>query len=555
MDEKYFERDCTHIKTSPFGIFTDQAGYYTKSVKLAVLPFACDDFTVTDSSGSVVFSGKTEHFGFDENSGDDVYTADLTLLETKGRYRVCAGGKTSAEFYISDAPYSVLLHDITKAFYFLRCGCGLDEEYAGVYKHGCCHDTMALLWDDNSVSLDVTGGWHDAGDYGRYVTAGACAAAHLLYAYKMFPVVFDKLTIDIPKSDMPDLLTEVRYELEWLLKMQREDGGVFHKVTTKRHAPFVMPEDDKEQLYVFSVSTMAAADFAAVCALASGVYEAFDKYFAKKLRTAAEKAGRFLDDHPEFIGFVNPEGCNTGSYGQWNDNSNRYWAYAELYALTGDNDYFEKMRSLGSKGFPLTALGYAETGGLGSLAYILSSQNKDDKFAEMLKNSFKEHAADLRQTADKCGYSAAMDKRSYHWGSNMTLLCNAMIFAIDDLINGDKDDLRYAEAQLHCLLGCNALGISYVTGCGEYRCNYPHLRPAFADGIEECIPGMVAGGPNRFPADPFAKEVIAEGTPPMKCYADDTASYSLNEITIYWNSPAVFLLGYICGRHANGDKK
>ena len=101
---------------------------------------------------------------------------------------------------------------------------------------------------------------------------------------------------------------------------------------------------------------------------------------------------------------------------------------------------------------------------------------------------------------------------------------------------------------LHYLLGANALGISYVTGVGEFRCNYPHLRPAFADRIEECIPGMVAGGPNRHLSDPFAKQIIPEGTAPMKCYADDTASYSLNEITIYWNSPAVFVLAYFCSR-------
>ena len=68
----------------------------------------------------------------------------------------------------------------------------------------------------------------------------------------------------------------------------------------------------------------------------------------------------------------------------------------------------------------------------------------------------------------------------------------------------------------------------------------------FADGIEKCIPGMVAGGPNGRPADPYAVEVIKPGTPPMKCYADDAASYSLNEITIYWNSPAVFVRGYLC---------
>ena len=141
-----------------------------------------------------------------------------------------------------------------------------------------------------------------------------------------------------------------------------------------------------------------------------------------------------------------------------------------------------------------------------------------------------------------------MEVWEYCWGSNMNVMKNGMLLAVNDLINGDRSSRKYAERQLHYLLGTNAPGISYVTGTGEFRCSHPHLRPAFADGIEECIPGMVSGGANRHPGDPFAKEVIPEGTPPMKCYADDAARYSLNEITIYWNSPAVFLTGYILDR-------
>ena len=133
----------------------------------------------------------------------------------------------------------------------------------------------------------------------------------------------------------------------------------------------------------------------------------------------------------------------------------------------------------------------------------------------------------------------------YCWGSNMQLLMNGMTFVLADLFEGGQRFASYAAAQVHYLLGVNALGISYVTGTGVYSCNNPHLRPAYADGIEECMPGMVSGGPNRHPADEDATILIPTGTPPMKCFADDVGCYSLNEITIYWNSPAVFLLAYL----------
>ncbi|SEK58147.1 glycoside hydrolase family 9 protein [Ruminococcus albus] len=545
MDKEYFDSSAAKIKYTPFGIFVDQAGYTPERRKIAVMPFEAEDFTVCDENGDTVFSGKTAYFGYDEDSGDTVRTADFSELKAEGIYRVHAGGRTSALFRIGGDVYDKLLYDTSKAYYYLRCGCELEPKYAGAYHHKPCHCSAASLYEDGSITLDVAGGWHDAGDYGRYVTAGAVAAAHLLYAYKLFPNAFDGLKLDIPDGGMPDILTEIRYELEWLLKMQREDGGVYHKVTTMQHAPFIMPEDDTVPLVVFPVSSMAVADFAAVTALASGIYKKFDKSFAEVLYKAAKKSVDWLEAHPEFIGFRNPEGCNTGGYYERDDNSNRYWAYAEMYALTGDTLYKDKISAQMRKNFSLTEFGYGEVGGLGSLAYLLAEHDSSDETADKLKNAFADHAEKLKKLSDKCGYGLALDRMGYHWGSNMVVMKNGMVFAVNYLLNGDEASKEYAANQLHYLMGKNALGISYVSGTGEFRVNELHLRPAFADGIDECIPGMVSGGPNKGLNDPFAQAAIPSDTPPMKCFADLAASYSLNEITIYWNSPAVFVLAFL----------
>lgn len=327
--------------------------------------------------------------------------------------------------------------------------------------------------------------------------------------------------------------------------MQRPDGAVYHKVTTALHAPFVMPEDDKEDLYIFHISTMAAADLAGVCALAGGIYRPYDADYADKLRKAALRAMDWLEANPDFIGFENPQGCNTGGYYERDAVSNTFWAYAELYSLTGEARYHKRMLEYSRKDFPLTAFGYGELGGLGALSYLLCERERDGDTVQRFKTAFLDKAAELRSYADSCGYGVAMGPRDYCWGSSMNVMKNGMILAVSHILCGDEKSRSYAEAQLHYLLGTNALGISYVTGTGEFRCNYPHLRPAFAVGIEECMPGMVAGGPNARPGDPFAVEVIRPGTPPMKCFADDASSYSLNEITIYWNSPTVFLLMYL----------
>ena len=546
MDKTYFDREQAEIRRTPFGIYVNQAGYKPSDKKRAVMPFSCESFDVTDEKGNTVFSGKAEKSGIDELSGDEVYIADFSGFQNEGRYRISAEGKTSALFEINNDVNKPVLANLMRAFYFLRCGTELCKDHAGEYVHDVCHTEKAILWEDNSISLDVSGGWHDAGDYGRYVTAGACALAHILNAYLMYPAL-EKLELNIPErnSGVPDILSECRVELEWILKMQREDGGVYHKATTKMHAPFIMPEEDKAQMYVFPVSSMAVADTAAICAMASRIY-AFDKEFSERLSRAAHLSYEWLENNPDFTGFKNPEGCNTGSYGEWEDKSNRFWAAVEMYVLTGKEKYHDDVKKYLTHDFFLAGLGYADVGGFGAVSYLRFAENKDEKIAKRLADTFIYKSKELAEASDKCGYGAAMTENDFHWGSNMTLLKHGMTFAIADYILGERRYADYVKKQADYLLGVNAMGISYVTGTGEYCCNYPHLRPAHADGIEKCIPGMVSGGPNRYPNDPDAKILIPEGTPPMKCYADDVGCYSLNEITIYWNSPAVFIFGYLC---------
>lgn len=524
-------------------IFIDQAGYLPQMEKKAVITVPATDFSIISDSGETVYNGKTTYFGHDDASGDELYIADFSAFTENGRYRLSLdNGEQSFPFDIGENVYSECFDAVTKAFYFLRCGCGLSEKHAGKFAHGRCHTENAIEWDDNSVSKDVCGGWHDAGDYGRYVTAGACALAHLLYAYKMFPKRFAQQSLNIPESGgmLPDILAECRIELDWIMKMQRADGAVYHKLTTKGHAGFVMPEDDKEQLYMLPPSSMATADTAAVLALASSIYKEFDKEYADILLSASLKSYNWLEHNPDYL-FENRNECTTGGYGERNDRDNRFWAAAELFLLTGEERFHNALRILKTEDFSLTSLGYADVGGLGSLAYILSDKG-DNALKKEFSQEFINQAYYLSEVSDKCGYGASLLPEWYGWGSNMAILKNGMTFLIADILGNTNRFRKYAEAQLHYLLGVNATGYSYISGIGTHPINYPHLRPTHADGIEECIPGMVSGGANRGRNDPHARVLIPEDTPPMKCFADDFRCYSLNEITIYWNSPAVFLL-------------
>lgn len=536
-----------------YKIFTNLAGFQPHGLrKTAVLTSPATRFSLVDRSGKVCFEGDVKRFGFDECSGDEVYIADFSEFSAEGEYHVEAdNNQRSADFRISANVYDSVLHDTAKVFYFMRCGCALNEKYAGKFTHQKCHTAPALLWDDHNTACDVSGGWHDAGDYGRYVTPGAVAAAQLLYAYIMFPKSFDTLNLDIPESDgsLPDILAEVKVELDWIMKMQRDDGAVYHKATAQHHAPFnMMPEDDNDTIYLLPISSVATADTAAVTALAARVFRPFDKEYADKLLFAAKKSAQWLECHPDYL-FINRHDCHTGAYGEREDKDNRFWAWSELFCTTGDMHYHDLMKSeLNGAGFMLTQFGYASVGGFGALAYILCAEGADPELREYMKKEIIGGAYYFRDMANKSGYGAAMDMNSYGWGSNMSLLQRAMLFIAADYISDEEIFAAYAEQQLNVLLGHNALGFSFVSGTGENCLKHPHYRPTASDGIDECIPGFVSGGANSSPADEAGKAAIPENTPPMKCYIDYDGAYSLNEVAIYWNSPAVFLLAYLFDR-------
>ena len=541
-------------------IWVNQVGYLPGSQKRAILNFDAGEFEVTDEDGKAVLSGHAEHFGTDEISGEDAYVAVFDELQTDGVYRVNAGGSSSVAFRISADVYDTLMKDLLKCFYYLRCGDALDPKYAGEYYHAPCHLSPAKVFGEDAPEVDVTGGWHDAGDFGRYSTAGAVAIAHLLYGVRFFDTLL-KVGYDIPKVDMergtlPDILAEVKVELDFLFKMQREDGGVWHKVTTLYHAEFIMPEDDHDDLYLFPVSSMATADIAAVFALAYTIYKDYDAAYADRLLEASLKAYTWLETHPEPLMFRNPPGNGTGEYSEDEDISNRFWAACSLHEATGEDKYLkdasEKYRSLadydahaarkGYQGNVFTCMGWAEVAGLGSMSLILKDDN--NALTDSIRQSFISEADRLCANARKNGFNLCMAREDFIWGSNMELLKYMMILTIAGRL--DRSD-RYNDvimSGIDYLLGMNSMDTSYVTGHGEHAYKNPHLRPTAVDGIEDPWPGLVSGGPNTGLQDARAKAVDPDSAP-MKCYLDHEDCYSLNEITIYWNSPFVFVLASV----------
>ncbi|MBE5880928.1 MAG: glycosyl hydrolase family 9 [Lachnospiraceae bacterium] len=520
-------------------INVSQVGYLPEQSKKAV--FRGDsigtEFEVIDvASGESVFTGTITGEGKNTSSQENCAVGDFSALKTEGTYKVVNDNcGESYEFKIGTDVYDALLDDTLRMMYLQRCGLEITEELAGDFAHAECHTGSAIVYGTDTAK-DVSGGWHDAGDYGKYVVSGAKTVADLLMAYEKYPNAFDD-ELNIPESGngIPDILDEVKYELDWMFKMQESNGGVYHKVTCKNFPGTVMPEEETEQLYLSPISNTATGDFAAVMAMAARVYKDIDASYADKCLAAAEKALEYLEANLDAEGFKNPDDVVTGEYPDDKSSDEYFWALAELYKTTGEVSYNDKIKGINTLGLS-NGLGWAGVGFYGMNTY-LSCDNADAKLVDEIEGIFDFTVKTMNENKDLDAYDSTLGD-VYPWGSNMSIANNGMVYLM-------TEHLAEAESQLAYLLGTNANSYCFVTGYGTLSPQSTHHRPSQV--LKQSMVGMLVGGPDSNLEDPYAQATL-KGEPKAKCYADNEQSFSCNEVTIYWNSPLVYLIAGVMER-------
>lgn len=456
--------------------------------------------------------------------GDSLSEADFSALTVPGVYTLRCGDEVSYPFAVSDAPYAACLTALLDTLYLQRCGGALGAE-AGAYAHPACHMTPARIYGTQE-HIDVSGGWHDAGDYGRYIVPAAKTVADLLIARR-----WNESGVT---PGLTQLMDEARWELEWMLKMQREDGGVYHKVTTALFCGMIMPEEDTDELIVCPVSTTATGDFAACMAMASRYYKEIDAAFAGRMLEAAVRAWEFLAENGPML-FKNPADIRTGEYDDVTDEDERLWAHIELALTTGEARYLAAAKeALAAIDRSAAPLGWADVRGYCAIEGLVLP----GEAGEICRNWIIAEADRLMSRIN--GYGITMTE-TLPWGSNMDVANHGMILYQALLLTGNEAYRIAAEKQLHYLLGVNPVSYCYVTGFGTQQVLHPHHRLSVAQSAAQ--PGMLSGGPASGMMDPAAQKYL-QGQPAGKSFVDDHDSYSTNEICIYWNSPLIALL---CG--------
>lgn len=537
-------------------IKVDQVGYLSDAAKVAFVASAspATAFTVRRASdGGVVFSGVPAAPIDDADSGDRVQALDFSAVRTAGTFYLDVPGVgASWPFEIDRTAYARTYYLAMRSYYGQRCGTAVDlgRAFPG-YRHAACHLRGAYHSSSGKTGEAPSArGWHDAGDYGRYVVNSGIATGTLLWTWELFGPRVRQISLDIPESGnaVPDILDEIKWNLDWMLTMQDGDGGVWQKQTSEQFAKFVAPEADSLTSYIVGTgsdpfkSSCATADFAAVMAIGARAYQPYDVTYAARTLAAARRAWAWVDAHPSVV-FRNPAGVATGEYGDNACGDERLWAAAELWRTTREAPYHQYfLAHYAEFADTIRAVGPPSWSSVAPLAlwsYALGRET-DAHASSLIRQRSLDAADAIVARTSRSAYHNSMTITDYIWGSNSVAANYGVQLLVANALRRDPRYVAAALENLHYLLGRNTFSLSWVTQVGAHPFGHPHHRPSAADSNEAPWPGLLAAGPNHRRQDPAM--VKLPDLPPARMYLDEQASYATNEVAINWNAPLVFLL-------------
>jgi endoglucanase len=576
----------------------NQVAYVPSGPKEATLVTEAADplpWQLLDGAGNVVRAGSTVPFGTDASSALKAHNIDFSAVTAPGEgYQLVADGETSYPFAIGTASYEALRVDSMRVYYTQRSGEPIEGAVAGAaYARPAGHISSPGSGDINQgdlnvpcqpasdsepiygepwtcdYTLNVVGGWYDAGDHGKYVVNGGISVYQLLNAFERTKVApstdlgaLGDGTLHVPEvgNGVPDILDEARVELEFFLSMRVPQGKplagmVHHKVHDNAWTGLPLaPNQDPMLRWLHRPSTAATLNLVATAAQAARIYARYDAAFADQLLAAARVSWKAALAHPDLYAPVADGSSGGGSYDDSDASDEFYWAAAELYITTGEREFRDFVLASPHHTANVFTPGGFYWGGVAALgrmdlATIPNSLPGRDQVIASVVAGATGYLADQAQNA--FGQPYRQSDGGYVWGSNSQILNNLVVLGTAYDLTADESFRRGVLKGFDYLFGRNALNISYVTGYGTVYSQNQHSR-LYAHELDPSLPhppvGTVSGGPNSYPGtwDPTAQQLFGnQGCAPQFCYVDEIMSWSTNELTVNWNSPLVWIASFI----------
>ncbi|WP_309122624.1 glycoside hydrolase family 9 protein [Paenibacillus sp.] len=524
-------------------ITVDQFGYRPNDDKVAVLVDPQQGFNASDayvpgsvlevrraSDDAVVFTGAPTVWNggaTQANSGDRGWWFDFSSVTAEGDYYVydAENNMKSYDFEIAEDVYNDALKAAVRTFYYQRIGTPHLAEHAGAaFADGPAlihprQDSEARnVFDRNNpeTERDLSGGWMDAGDFNKYVTFTAQPVNELLSAYELNPDAFgDDYNIPESGNGVPDILDEVKWELDWLMKMQEDDGGVLLKVGFPREGRIgefsARPSEITMVRYYLPKASSSTIVTALNFAHAAIVFDQIPsmRVYAAELRQRAIMAWDWYHSNPKTENADNYE-LEAGDADMPISGQAQVAAVASayLYALTGDETYHDYFKSQYRITQPMIdgywGLSYGEQAD--GVMFYTTLPNADPAVKAHILERRDVQDFEHRFEPNRDLFRSSVPDWSYHWGSlqvRARLASSAYDFVQYDINPAKREeyDLR-ARNILHYFHGVNPFGRVYLTNMSEYGAEHSITQifhAWFFDGTQWDIapPGFLPGGPSE----------------------------------------------------------
>lgn len=573
----------------------NQIGFLPDTVKRAVV--ASDStvplrWRVIDAQGKTAAEGQTTVVGADRASGDNVHLVRFDQVTKPGTYRIRISDQTSRAFAVRTGLYAPLASAALNFFYQNRAGIPIEARYAGgaQWARPAGHpreiatcfrgaDERGTVWPGCSYTLDVTGGWYDAGDQGKYLVNGGISLWTLQNLYER-QAASGRFTFADGRARLPeagnrinDLLDEARWEMRFLLAMQIPDGvgtevpvgplpsagpltlraidagGMAHqKVADRNWTPLpTPPHKDKEDRLLYPPTTGATLNLAAVAAQCARIWQRVDPAFSATCLAAAKRAYRAALRNPEV--YATSSFTGSGGYGDNDLSDELYWATAELWATTGEAVYGDALAAMPAQSAPVGEPNWGNVAALGTIT-LATAPGIPQADAARARAALVAAADGFLAETERSGYRIPYATLDYPWGSNSSILNRAMILGVAHGLTGEARYRVGVVDAMDYMLGRNPLDQSYVSGFGARPLMNPHHR-FWAHQLDPSLPGpppgVVSGGPNSTSmSDPIALTMKGKCAP-QRCWKDDISAYALNEVAINWNAPLLWVAAYLDG--------
>ena len=519
-----------------------------------------DDVEVFSASTTAWNSGATHG-----QSGDKVWWFDFSSLTTSGDYYVYdpTNNVGSYRFTINNNIFTSPLQAASKAFFYQRCGTAITGTHGGAWTHTACHvgasqDLACRSVTDQSnaaTEKNLSGGWHDAGDYNKYVNFTYTPLHNLLFAYQETPSVFgDNFGIPESGDGVPDILNEVKWELDWLLKMQQSDGSVLSKVSVTSFQSASPPNSDAAAHYYGAVSTSSTLTVASVFAHAYLIFKDIPSLsaYATTLKTKAELAWTWAAANGS-VTYPNTGFSSAGTeVSTYDVEARKTCAAALLYAATGTASYKTYFDANYSNLHPYAwYYFYTFEGTYGDIALYYTTLSGGDAAVKsnILSrfNSSTNGNGDFYPnfTSQTDAYRAYMKDNDYVWGNNLHKSLLGVMY--EGMIKYNQTPANHANYRtqaldyLHFMHGVNPLSytmLSNVASIGAEKSTTEIYHAWTGDGTsfdQNPIPGLLTGGYNK---NYGGTNSYFTGQPVLKKYKNWNTSYPENSWEI--TEPAIY---------------